>query len=100
MTSKLARKHQTMLQVRAILVLAPVHLRQFTRGQFLGKIREADDVQLVARELPANERIERHRDFFRRRPAAAQEHRARHVNHQHGAGLRLQLGAIDLEIGG
>ena len=89
-----------MLEVRAVLVGVPRQLGQRLRPELAGVVREADDREVVARVLGADERVERDRDLLRREIAVAQEHRAAHVDEQHGRRRGRALGAVDLEVVG
>src|SRR2546421_442474 len=60
--------------------------------------READHVQVVARELALDERVQRQRHFLGGQEAAAEDHGPAHVQHQDRGGLRLQLGAVHGEV--
>src|SRR5262249_25835012 len=58
----------------------------------------ANDVKGVARELGADQVLQRHRDLFRRLEAAPERHRPGKVDHHHRGGLGLELGLPDLEV--
>ena len=88
-----------MLEVRAVLVAVPGELGQRAGPDLAGVVGEADDRQVVARVLRPDERVERDRDLLGRQEAAAQQHRAAHVDQQHRRGLRQLLGPVDLEVG-
>ena len=92
-------KHQRVVQVRAVLVLAPVELGQHFGLQLAGYARKADDVEVVLRELGADQVVEREGDFLGGQEAAAQQHRAAHIYQQDCGALRHELGGMHLEVG-
>ena len=88
-----------MLEVRAVLVAVPGQLGERARPDLAGVVGEADDRQVVARVLRPDQRVERDGDLLGRQEAAAQQHRAAHVDEQDRRGLGQHLGPVDLEIG-
>jgi hypothetical protein len=66
--------HQAVLQVGAVLPLAPPQRRQLL-GLDLARIeRERDQVQVVARELALDQAVQRQRDLLGRQKTAAIDH--------------------------
>ena len=94
-----AGDHEAVLHVGAVGEV-PRHLRQLRRGQLVGRLGEAHDAQVVARELRGDQRVQRHRDLLGGQEVVAHRHRQRQVQHQHRGGARQQLGALDLEVVG
>ena len=93
-------EQQPVLEVRAVLVAVPGQLGERPGPDLAGVVGEADDRQVVARVLRPDERVERDRDLLGRQEAAAQQHRAAHVDEQDGRGPGQLLGPVDLEVVG
>ena len=93
-----ARQQQAVLEVRAVLVAVPGQLGQGAGPDLAGVVGEPDDRQVVARVLRADERVERDRDLLGRQEAAAQQHRATHVDEQDRRRPGHLLGPVDLEV--
>ena len=64
---QLARDDQRVLEVRAVLELVRRQRRDRLRLQLARVVREADDVQPIARVLRVDQRVERHRHLLGRR---------------------------------
>ena len=88
-----------MLEVRAVLVAVPGQLGQRARPDLAGVVGEPDDREVVVRVLRPDQRVERDRDLLGREEAAAQQHRAAHVDQQDRGRPRQLLGPVDLEVG-
>src|SRR3990172_4722776 len=93
-----AGEHEGRVHVGADVGPAGGQLGQFRRAELARVEREADDVQTVARELAADERVERQRHLLGRQEAAVVEHRAAEVEEDDRGGLRRELGPPDLEV--
>ena len=78
-------RSSAVLEVRAVLVAVPGQLGERARPDLAGVVGEADDRQVVARELGSDERVERDGDLLGGEEAAAQQHRAAHVHEQHAS---------------
>ena len=92
------RELETVLHVGPVHVIVEGQLRQRVRFQLDCVIGETDHVQRVARVLAADQRVERDRHLLGGEEAAAEEHRAAHVDHQHGRSLGHVLSAVDDEV--
>ena len=64
----------------------------------LRHLAEADDAEVVTRELRGDERVQRHRHLLGGEEVVAHRHGQRQVDHQHGARADEVLGPLDLEV--
>ena len=87
-----------MLEVGAVLVAVPGQLGECAGPDLAGVVGEADDRQVVARVLGPDQRVERDGDLLGSQEAAAQQHRAAHVDEQDRRRLGQHLGPVDLEV--
>ena len=95
---QLARVHQSVLEVGAVLPLAPAQRGQLLRLDLTRVQTERHQVQVVARELTLDQRMQSQRDLLGGQEAAAVDHRPTEVQQQHRAGLVHLLGAVHLEV--
>jgi hypothetical protein len=79
---QLAGEHEAVLHVGAVHEV-PAHLGQLRGGELAGHLAEADDAQVVARELRRDQRVQRHRHLLGGQEVVAHRHRQRQVEHQH-----------------
>src|SRR6266568_1789980 len=56
--------------------------------------REPDNIQVIARELRADQALQGHCHLFCSRLAPVVDHTHTHINHQHSRGPRGKLGAV------
>src|SRR5438445_1296020 len=95
---ELPRQLEAMVHVGPDVPLGPRQARELLGGELAGVEREPDDPEAVARELAADERGERQRDFLGRQEIPVVDHRAAHVEHHDRRRLGRELGAEHLEV--
>ena len=92
-----AAEHEPVLHVRAVDEV-PRDLGEVFGLQLARDRREADDAEVVARELRGDQGVQRHRHLLGGEEVVTHRHGEREVEHQHRARLREVLGALDLEV--
>src|SRR5579859_5573798 len=87
-----------MRHIGSLTMIVATHLHQFLRLVLASNAGKSHDVEIVTRELRANEALQSDRHLLSCRLAIVIDHTQAHINHQHGRGLRRELGSIDLKI--
>src|SRR5437899_3271192 len=87
-----------MHHVRALHMVPLADLDQLLRFELARHIREPDEMEVIARELAANQTFERDSDLLGGMPEVIEQHAPAHVEHYDGGRPRDQLGTIHLEV--